>query len=214
MMLTLEKRKQMAREISEKLKELFPHAKCILNYKNPFELLVAVILSAQCTDKKVNEVTKNLFKKYPTLKSYVEAKPEEFEKDIYSTGFYKNKTKSVLAAACAVQNAYDGKVPRTMQELLTLPGVARKTANVVLGNAYQVVEGIAIDTHMRRMSHVLGLSVEEDPNKIEQDLMKLLPQPEWFDFTYRMIEYGRTYCHAKKHDHANCPLIPIVAKHN
>jgi endonuclease III len=210
----MDKKKKLAAEINKELKKLLPNARCILNYSNPWELLVAVILSAQCTDKKVNEVTAKLFKKYPKLDDYVKARQEDFEKDIYSTGFYRAKAKNILAAAKIVKETYGGKVPKTMNEMLTIPGVARKTANVVLGNIYQVVEGIAIDTHMKRLSNVLGLSKESDPNKIEQDLMKLLPPEEWFDFTYRMIEYGRTYCVAKNHDHANCPLTQLTKKYD
>ncbi len=206
----MEKKKKRAQIINCELKKLFPDAKCALNYSNPWELLVAVVLSAQCTDKKVNEVTAKLFKKYKTLDDYVKAKPEVFEKDIYSTGFYRAKTKNILLAAKMVKNIYKGKVPKTMEEMLLIPGVARKTANVVLGNAHNVVVGMAIDTHMIRLSNVLGLSSNSDPVKIEQDLMKLLPQSEWFVFTYRMITYGRTYCVAKKHDHANCPLTKVL----
>lgn len=206
------KKNKLATQINNKLKLLFPNAKCALHYSTSWELLVAVILSAQCTDKKVNEVTARLFKKYRTLDDYVVAKQSEFEKDIYSTGFYRAKTKNILAAAKMVKDVYKGKVPKTMKEMLAIPGVARKTANVVLGNAYNVVEGIAIDTHMIRLSNVLGLSSKSDPVKIEQDLMKLLPQSEWFVFTYRMITYGRTYCVAKKHDHLSCPLSKLIVR--
>lgn len=188
------------------LKHLFPQARIALQYKNNWELLVAVQLSAQCTDKKVNEVTEKLFKKYPTLNDYAQADPKEFEKDIHATGFFRQKTKNILAAAKIVQKQYNGKVPRTMAEILALPGVARKTANVVLGNAYGVVEGIAVDTHVRRLSLLLGLTKHKDPVKIEQDLMNIVPRKEWFDFTYRLIEYGRKYCVARKHDHEACPL--------
>ncbi|MCR4306445.1 MAG: endonuclease III, partial [Candidatus Yonathbacteria bacterium] len=173
---------------------------------NNWELLVSVILSAQCTDKKVNEVTQKLFKKYKTLDDYVNADSKEFEKDIYSTGFYRVKTKNILATAKIVKDKFAGKVPNTMEEILTLPGVSRKTANVVLGNAYGVVEGIAVDTHVIRLSRLLGLSNERDPKKIEQDLMRILPKKDWFAFTYYMIEYGRNYCPARRHDHAKCPI--------
>ncbi|MEK7070637.1 MAG: endonuclease III [Patescibacteria group bacterium] len=196
--------------ILKHLKKLFPNAKIVLNYSNPWELLVSVILSAQCTDKQVNKVTEKLFKKYPTLNDYLKVNPTEFEKDIYSTGFYKNKAKNILATAKIVKEKFNGKVPNTMDDLLSLPGVARKTANIVLGNAYGVVEGIAVDTHVKRLSNVLGLSTNHDPVKIEQDLMKLFPKEEWLMLTYRLIEYGREYCIAKKHDHANCPLTKIV----
>ena len=203
-------KKKLALTINKELAKLFPNAKCALNYSNPWELLVAVILSAQCTDKKVNEVTAKLFKKYRKLTDYVNAKPEEFEKDIYSTGFYKAKTKNILAAAKMIQDQFNGKVPQTMEEMLTIPGVARKTANVVLGNVYNVVVGIAVDTHVIRLTRLLGLTKESDPKKIEKDLMKLLPQSEWFNFTNRLIAYGRTYCFAKKHDHLYCPLTKLL----
>lgn len=192
--------------IVRELKKLFPNAKIVLKYSNHWELLVAVILSAQCTDRMVNIVTEKLFKKYKTLDHYVRAGLGEFEQDIRSTGFYRNKTKHILAAAKIIKERFHGKVPNTMEELLSLPGVARKTANVVLGNAFGIVEGIAVDTHVRRLSKLYGLTNHDDPKKIEQDLMKILPKNDWFKFTYLMIEYGRKYCPAKKHDHQNCPL--------
>lgn len=202
----LERRKQKAREVVKKLKKLFPQARIALNYANNWELLVAVILSAQCTDKMVNVVTARLFKKYRKLDDYIRASQKEFEQDIRSTGFYRNKTKNILAAAKIVKEKCGGNIPKTMKEILTLPGVARKTANVVLGNAYGVVEGIAVDTHVKRLSKKLGLTEHTDPNKIEKDLMTLLPKKEWFDFTYRLIEYGRKFCHAKPHKHDQCPI--------
>lgn len=198
-----------AAKITAALKKLLPNAKIALNYSNNWELLVAVILSAQCTDKKVNEVTAKLFKKYRKLDDYVNADRKEFEKDVKSTGFYRAKAKNILRSAKIVKEKFGGKIPRTMEEILTLPGVARKTANVVLGNAYGVVEGIAVDTHVRRLSKLLGLTEHDDPVKIEKDLMQILPKKEWFDFTYRMIEYGRKYCPAKPHDHSQCPLGKI-----
>jgi endonuclease-3 len=194
------------RRIMKRLTYLFPNAGMMLTYGNEWELLVAVQLSAQCTDKKVNEITPALFKRFPTLNDYVTADPREFERMIFQSGFYKNKTKHILAAAKMLQQKFHGKLPKTMGEMLTLPGVARKTANVVLGNAHGVIEGIAVDTHVKRLSHVLGLSDETDPNKIEKDLMKVFPKKEWFHTTYLLIEYGRKYCPAKKHDHTKCPL--------
>lgn len=188
------------------LKKLFPDARIFLTYGNHWELLVAVILSAQCTDKMVNQVTPALFQKYRTLEDYVKAKPREFEKMVFKTGFYRNKTKNILAAARVVTEKFHGKIPRTMAGMLIIPGVARKTANVVLGNAYGIVEGIAVDTHVRRLSQKLELTTENDPNKIEQDLMQIFPKKEWFALTYRLIEYGRKYCSAKKHNHTACPL--------
>ncbi len=206
----MEERKKLVAIIIKELKKLFPHAKIILKYSNNWELLVSVILSAQCTDKMVNVVTKKLFKKYKTLGDYVRADIKEFEQDIQSTGFYHNKAKNILATAKIIKETFKGRIPDTMEEILTLHGVGRKTANVVLGNAYGIVEGIAVDTHVRRLSKLYGLTTNDDPNKIEQDLMRVLPRNDWFRFTYLMIEYGRKYCPAKKHDHANCPLIKAL----
>lgn len=206
----LQQRKKQAAKIVAALKKLFPRANIALRFSNNWELLVAVILSAQCTDKKVNEVTARLFKKYRTLDNYARARPREFEKNIYSTGFYRAKTKNILAAAKMVKEKFGGKIPKTTEEILTIPGVARKTANVVLGNAYGVVDGIAVDTHVRRLSKLLGLTNHTDPVKIERDLMAILPKKEWFKFTYRLIEYGRKYCIARRHEHEKCPLTKIL----
>jgi endonuclease-3 len=192
--------------VIKKLKKLFPSAGMALHYKNHWELFVAVVLSAQCTDKKVNEVTKNLFQKYKTLDDYVRANPSEFAKDIRSIGLYRSKTKNILAAAKMVKEKFGRRLPNTMEEMLTLPGAGRKTANVVLGNAYGVVEGIAVDTHVRRLARLMGLTKHNDPKKIELDLMQIVPRKDWFQFTYLMIEYGRSYCPARPHDHKNCPL--------
>jgi len=205
----LQVRKERAAAIIKELTRLFPDARIALNYSNNWELLVTVVLSAQCTDKKVNEVTARLFKKYKTLDDYVNADQTEFEADIRQTGFFRNKTKNILAAAKMVKERFGGRVPGNMEELLLLPGVARKTANIVLGNAYGIVEGIAVDTHVRRLSLKLGLTDNEDPNKIEQDLMKLIPKEEWFVFTYRLIEYGRKICPARRHDCSSHPLTII-----
>ena len=205
----MEKLKLKATRINKELKRLFPHAKIVLKYNNNWELLVAVELSAQCTDKMVNIVTERLFKKYKTLDDYLRANKFEFEQDIRSTGFYRNKTKNILAATKMVKEKYGGKLPRTMEEILKIPGVARKTANVVLGNAYGVVEGIAVDTHVRRLSRLLGLTKENDPVKIERDLMQIFPKSEWFGITYRLIDYGRKYCPARSHAHDKCPLSKI-----
>jgi len=206
----LTKRKKRAAKIIAALKKLFPKATIALKFNNHWELLVAVELSAQCTDKKVNEVTEKLFKKYKTLDDYVRADSREFEKDIHSTGFFRNKTKNILAAANMVKEKFGGKIPKTMEEVLTIPGVARKTANVVLGNAHGVVEGIAVDTHVMRLARALGLTDHMDPVKIERDLMALIPKKEWLDFTYRLINYGRAYCVARPHDHESCPLTRLV----
>lgn len=192
-----EDRKKRAAALVARLKKLFPRAKIVLEYGNNWELLVAVVLSAQCTDKKVNEVTETLFKKYRTLDDYVHADLAHFAADIRPTGFYRNKAKNILASAKKVKAEFGGKVPKTMEEILTLPGIARKSANVILGNAYGVVEGIAVDTHVMRLSRRFGLTKEKTPEKIERDLMEILPKKEWFGFTYRLIEYGRKYCTAK-----------------
>lgn len=202
-------RKERAGQVVAVLKELFPEAKIALQYKAHWEMLVAVILSAQCTDKKVNEVTATLFKKYPTLDHYVNADPTEFEKDIKPTGFYRNKTKNILAASKIIKEKYNGVIPNTMEALLSLPGVARKTANIVLSNAYGIVEGIAVDTHVKRLSIKLDLTDNTNPDKIEQDLMQILPKKEWLALTYRLIEYGRQICPARKHPCENHPLSKI-----
>lgn len=214
---SFEERKKRALKIVAELKKLFPEAKIVLKYSNNWELLVAVILSAQCTDKKVNEVTAKLFKKYRTLADYLKASVSkrtvsEFEQDIKQCGFYHAKARNILAIARIVRDEYKGKIPKTMEEIDALPGVARKTANVVLGNAYGIVEGIAVDTHVIRLSQKLGLTSHEDPVKIERDLMKLLPKKEWFDFTYRLIDYGRGVCPARKHECKNHPLTKIYPK--
>ncbi len=197
------------KKILSKLKQLFPDAHIALKFENNWELMVAVQLSAQCTDKKVNEVTAKLFQKYKTLDDYANADSKEFEKDIHATGFFRNKTKNILAAARMVKEKFGGVLPRTMEEMLMIPGVARKTANVVLGNAYGVVEGIAVDTHVMRLARVLELSNKKTPEKIERDLMAIIPKEEWFPFTYRLINYGRTYCTARKHEHDKCPLSQL-----
>lgn len=202
-------KKARVRKIISALKKLFPHAGMMLRYRNHWELLLSVILSAQCTDKKVNEVTGTLFTKYLTLDDYVHASPRAFEKDIYQTGFYRAKTKNILASARMVKTVFGGTVPKTMDEIMSLPGVARKTANVVLGIAYGVSEGIAVDTHVIRLARVLGLTESSNPNTIEQDLMRIIPRKEWMNITYLLIEYGRNYCPARKHRHDQCPLTHI-----
>lgn len=202
-------RRERVKELNIVLKKLFPTATIALHFKNHWELLVAVMLSAQCTDKKVNEVTEKLFQKYKTLEEYCNASPAVFEKDIRQTGFFRNKTKNILACAREVERRFNREVPRTMEELLTLPGVARKTANVVLGNAFGVVEGVAVDTHVRRFAIRFDLTDSKDPVKIEQDLMGILPKKEWFAFTYRVIEYGRKIAPARSYDTSNDPLVKL-----
>lgn len=191
------------------LKKLYPDPKCALHYKKPWELLVAVILSAQCTDKKVNEVTKELFKKYVTLEDYVNAKPAEFEQDIHATGFYRAKTKNILTAARVIKKDFNGKIPKTMREMIIIPGVGRKTANVVLGELYGVAEGIAVDTHVTRLSRLFGFTKHTDAPKIEQDLMQIIPRKDWVRFSHMLILYGREHCTARC-KHTDCPLKEFV----
>src|SRR3989339_267242 len=191
-------RKIRARKMLTVLRRIFPDAKCALFYSTPWELLIAVMLSAQCTDKKVNEVTTKLFKKYRSLSDYALAQSAQFEKDIQPTGFYRNKAKHILKTARVIKKKFHGEVPDKMADLLTLPGVARKTANIVLGNAYNIVEGIPVDTHVKRLSQRLGLSNESNPEKIEQDLMHLFKKKQWYKLSYLLIEHGRNTCNAKK----------------
>jgi endonuclease-3 len=202
-------KKTHAMEIVKRLKNEYPNAKTALRFSNPFELLVATILSAQCTDKKVNEVTETLFKKYRSAEDFINVSQEELEQDIRPTGFYRNKAKNVKGAAQFLVERFNGVLPRTIEEMIQLPGVARKTANVVLGNAYGVVEGIAVDTHVKRISNKLGLSPNSDPEKIERDLMELLPKDIWFDFTHLIIDHGRAICDAKKPKCEICILNDI-----
>lgn len=208
----MDERKKRAKKILKKLKELFPDATMVLKYSNNWELLVAVVLSAQCTDKMVNKVTEKLFKKYKTLDEYVAANLREFEQDIRSTGYYRAKARNILAAAKVVKEKFNGKIPKTIEELITIPGVGRKTANVVLGNAYGIYEGIAVDTHVKRFATRFDLTDSTDPKRIEKDLIELLPQKDWFYFTYLAIEYGRNIAPARKYDTTKDPLISIYPK--
>ena len=202
-------RQEHAGKIIKRLKITYPNAKIILNFSNTWELLVAVILSAQCTDIQVNKVTEKLFKKYKTIKDYANAPQEVFEQDIRSTGFYRNKAKNIINTAKIIIEKHNGEVPHAMNELLTLPGVARKTANIVLSNAYNINEGIAVDTHVMRLSQRLGLTNNKNPEKIEQDLIKLYPKDEWNKVTYLLIEHGRAICQAKKPKCDKCILSNI-----
>jgi endonuclease-3 len=188
------------------LKKEYPNAKIALNFSNPLEILVATVLSAQCTDKRVNMVTKSLFKKYRKVQDYAKADLKSFEQEIRSTGFYHNKAKNIISAAQKMVKNFDAKVPDSMDKLMELPGVARKTANIVLLNGFRKVEGIAVDTHVRRVSQRLGLSKNEDPDKIEQDLMKQLDREEWGKFSYLLIDHGRKICDAKKPKCLECIL--------
>jgi endonuclease-3 len=192
-----------------RLAETYPDAHVALNFTDPLECLIATILSAQCTDERVNIVTKTLFAKYRTPQDYLAVPEDEFREDIRSTGFFNQKAKSIRGACTRIVEVYDGKVPDTMEDLITLPGVARKTANIVMGNAYGAVEGIAVDTHVRRLANRLGFSEQSDPDKIEQDLMRLIPEAEWFDASYRIIDHGRAVCQAKKPRCAECTLSDL-----
>ncbi len=193
-------------ELLRLLHEAYPDAQCELNFETPLELLIATILSAQCTDERVNQVTPELFRTYPTAQAFAEADIEELQEAIRSTGFYRNKSKHVQNACRQIVEEYDGDVPDTMEELVTLPGVARKTANVVLGNAYHVADGIAVDTHVKRLSNRLALTQESTPEKIERDLMRLAPQDEWIDVSHLLIFHGRRVCSARKPNCAECVI--------
>jgi len=193
-------------EIIRLLRLQYPDATCALHYTNAFELLVATILSAQCTDVRVNKVTPALFAKYPTPLAFAEADISELEEAVRSTGFYHNKAKNIQAAARRIVQAYNGEVPTNMVDLLTLAGVARKTANVVLGTAYGIAVGVVVDTHVRRLSNRLGLTQQDDPEKIERDLMALLPNSEWINFSHTLILHGRQVCDARKPNCGGCTL--------
>jgi len=196
------------------LQELYPVAKIALHYATNFECLIAVQLSAQCTDERVNIVTEKLFKKYKTIADYASASLSEMEQDVYQTGFYRNKAKNLIAAAQKVQNDFNGELPRTLAEMITIPGAARKTANVVLATLYGVSEGIAVDTHVRRFVIRFDLSDYTDPIRIERDLMQIMPQELWWGFNHRLVNYGRDYCKAHTHDCKNHPLTKVYPKAN
>jgi endonuclease-3 len=192
--------------ILAKLDEAYPNATCELNHKNAFQLLIATILSAQCTDVRVNQVTETLFGKYPDAKAFAYATPSELEQEIRPTGFFRNKTKSIMGASKGILQNFGGEVPRTMEAILTLPGVARKTANVVLGTAYGIPSGIVVDTHVQRIAKRLDLTRNEDPTKIEQDLMQVIPKDKWILFSHQIIWHGRRICQARKPKCMECNL--------
>jgi len=196
--------KRRATTIYKKLEAQYPQAKCALEHRDAFELLIATILSAQCTDERVNMTTPALFKKYPDPRKLANSKPADVEKIIQSCGFYRNKTKSIRGAAMAIVDDHDGKVPGTMGELLELPGVARKTANVVLGNAFGINQGVVVDTHVKRLSYRMGLTEQTNPEKVEQDLMPLFPRKNWTMLSHLLIHHGRATCQARKPDCDNC----------
>ena len=195
--------------ILAELDKLFPQATCALHHKDGWQLLVATILSAQCTDERVNKVTPDLFKKYPTPQDFANASQEELAQDIRSTGFFNNKARSLIGAARKLITDFGGKVPRTMDELLTVPGAARKTANVVLGTAFGIPSGVVVDTHVQRIAQRLDLTKNTEPQKIEQDLMKIVPQDRWILFSHQIIHFGRQICIARKPRCASCPLDPL-----
>jgi endonuclease-3 len=195
--------------ILAKLDEAYPNATCELKHESPFQLLVSTILSAQCTDVRVNQVTESLFKKYTTPEAFAYATPSELEKEIRPTGFFRNKTKSIMGASKAIVEQFGGHVPRTMEEILTLPGVARKTGNVVLGTAYGLASGIVVDTHVLRLSRRLDLTRDEEPKKVEQDLMKIVPKNKWISFSHQLIWHGRRVCVARKPKCVECNLEPL-----
>jgi endonuclease-3 len=203
---TAAERKARVAEILARLDRMYPGATCALHHRNPWELLVATILSAQCTDKRVNEVTPGLFAKYPTPRDFAAVRPEVLAEDIRSTGFFNNKAKSIVGAAKRVVADFGGQVPRTIEEMLTIPGAARKTANVVLGTAYGIASGVVVDTHVQRIAARLDLTKHSEPVKIEQDLMKIIPQDRWILFSHQIILHGRALCVARGPKCAPCGL--------
>ena len=198
--------KARVREVIRRLKRDYPNAKCSLNHSNAFELLVATILSAQCTDERVNIVTADLFRKYRKPEDYLKVSPRELEKDIQSTGFFRNKTKSIQGTSKVLTEQYHGSVPKTMEELLELPGVARKTANVVLGNAFDIKAGVVVDTHVTRLSHRLDFTQQKTAEKIEQDLIQIIPKKDWVIFPHLLIAHGRKICKARNPLCDQCPV--------
>lgn len=196
-------------EILKRLDHRYPNVTCALHHKSAWELLVATILSAQCTDARVNMTTPELFRKYPTPQDFAALRPEQLEPDIRSTGFFRNKSKSLVGAAQGIVEKFHSQVPESMEELLTLPGVARKTANVVLGTWFKKAVGVVVDTHVQRISHRLELTRSNEPKQIEHDLMKVLPQEKWIEFSHQIIHHGRALCIARKPKCAECPLENI-----
>ena len=201
--------KQRAAEIIKRLKKAYPDAHCALNHSNAFELLIATILSAQCTDERVNIVTADLFRKYHGPEDYLKVEQTELEKDIHSTGFFRNKSKNIQGACRRLIDEFGGQIPRSMDEILTLPGVARKTGNVVLGNAFGIASGIVVDTHVGRLSQRLGLTTNENAEKIENDLLQLVPKRYWIMFPHWLITHGRQICTARKPKCRQCVLANI-----
>jgi len=207
----IKKLKEKAKKIIKELDKLFPEAKIALNFSNPWELYIAVVLSARNRDDVVNKVTENLFKKYKTIDDYANADIKEFSKDISKLGLYKQKAKYIITAAKIIKEKYNGALPDTMEELIKLPGVGRKTANIILWNAFKKAEGIAVDTHVRRLTRLFGLTKNTNPDKIEKDLMEIIPKEKWENLPYKLIDYGRKYCPARC-QHKNCPLKKFIVK--
>jgi len=204
--LTADEQKRRTLSIIRRLKSEYPDASCSLVHSNPLELLIATILSAQCTDERVNIVTSDLFRKYLNAEDYVNVAPAELEKDIHSTGFFRNKAKAIQGACLIISEQYGGSIPADLDALLALPGVARKTANVVLGNAFGIASGVVVDTHVARLSERLQLSIENQPEKIERDLMTLVPQRDWINFSHLLIAHGRKICKARTPLCADCVI--------
>ena len=198
-----------AEEINRRLKKAYPKAACALNHTSPLELLIATILSAQCRDERVNQVTASLFRTYRTCEDYLQVSPQELEEDIRPTGFFRNKTKSIQGACRVLLERFGGNIPKTLDELIVLPGVARKTANVVLGVAFGIPSGVVVDTHVGRLARRMGLTKNERPDKVETDLMSLLPKSEWIDFSHRMILHGRQICIARNPRCRDCTIASI-----
>jgi endonuclease-3 len=206
---TAAERKQRLQFILDKLDEMYPKATCALHHKDAWQLLVATILSAQCTDQRVNMVTPGLFEKYPTIQDFAAVSPEVLAQDIKSTGFFNNKAKSIVGAARKILTDFGGQIPRNIDELQTVPGAARKTSNVVLGTAFGIPSGVVVDTHVQRIAQRLDLTKEEDPVKIERDLMKIIPEDRWILFSHQVIHLGRNVCVARKPKCAECPIEPV-----
>lgn len=212
MLPTFDEQKRRARKIVAQLHKSYPAAECALVHRNAFELIAATILSAQCTDQRVNMVTPALFKAYPTPAALAAAQPADVEQIIQSTGFFRAKAKSLIGMARGVVEDYHGEIPRTVDALIKLPGVGRKTANVVLGVAYGIATGIVVDTHVRRISNLLGLTTRQNPEIIERDLMKLLPRKSWIDFSHQLIHHGRKICIARRPKCRECPLLKLCPR--
>lgn len=207
-------RSARVKKLNDILTNLYPEARIALNYTTDFECLVAVVLSAQCTDKRVNEVTAQLFLKYPTIDAFAQAEQSEMEKDVFSCGFYRSKAKNIIAAAKMVRDEFNGELPKSLAQMIMIPGAARKTANVVLSTLYDIHEGIAVDTHVRRFAIKFDLTDYTDPRRIEKDLMEIMPKEQWWGFNHRLVHYGRMVCKAHKHNCASHPLTVVYPKAN